>query len=175
MAVYHDDGACGMEVTGNVFYKAGSRTVMIGGGNDNVYRNNVFIDLPLAFHLDNRLQHWAGNFIQKDGLFQKRLEAVNFQQSVYATAYPTLKNYFSDAVGLPKRNLIENNLFVNVKMLHNGNPLWSYVGKNYFSCNESIFEDYGNMNFALKKNAEVFKYMPEFKAIPFKEIGIQYR
>jgi len=66
MAVYHDDGACDMEVTGNIFYKAGSRTVMIGGGNDNVYRNNIFIDAPMAFHLDNRLQHWAGDLVKEE-------------------------------------------------------------------------------------------------------------
>jgi len=30
--VYHDDGACGMEVTGNIFYMAGSENALIGGG-----------------------------------------------------------------------------------------------------------------------------------------------
>ncbi len=173
MAVYHDDGACGMEVTGNVFYKAGMRTVMIGGGNDNVYRNNIFIDLPMAFHLDNRLQGWSGNLIEKNGLFQKRLEAVNYKQPPYSTAYPSLVNYFSDAVGLPKRNYIDNNVFVNVKMLHNGSSKWAYIGKAYMSCDETMFEDYKNMNFKLKTNADVFKTLPEFKAIPFEEIGIQ--
>lgn len=173
MAMYHDDGACGMEVTGNVFYKAGMRTVMIGGGNDNIYRNNIFIDLPMAFHLDNRLQHWANNLIQKDGLFEQRLEAVNYQQPPYSTSYPLLKNYFSDSVGLPKRNYIDNNMFVNVKLLHNGQSKWSYIGKNYFTCDQSVFEDYEKMNFNLKKNADVFKIMPEFKSIPFSEIGVK--
>ncbi|TMI86841.1 MAG: right-handed parallel beta-helix repeat-containing protein, partial [Bacteroidetes bacterium] len=35
VSVYHDDGACGMEVTGNIFYLAGMRSVLIGGGSDN--------------------------------------------------------------------------------------------------------------------------------------------
>jgi hypothetical protein len=171
MAVYHDDGACGMEVTGNIFYKAGSRTVMIGGGNDNIYQNNIFIDCPLAFHIDNRLQNWAANLTQKDGLFQKRLTAVNYRQPPYATAYPFLKDYFSEDLGLPKRNFIENNLFVNVKQLHNGKPQWSYVGRNYFTCDNTIFADYEHMDFSLSSNAEVFKILPGFKQIPFKEIG----
>lgn len=171
MAVYHNDGACGMEVTGNIFYKAGLRTVMIGGGNDNVYQNNIFIDLPMAFHLDNRLQHWAGNLIKKGELFQIRLDAFNYQHPLYSIAYPSLANYFFDTVGLPKRNYIDNNVFVNVKMLHNGSSTWAYIGKSYFTCDQTMFVDFSNMNFTLKANADVYKVMPEFKKIPFSEIG----
>jgi len=173
VSVYHDDGACGMEVTGNIFYLAGMRSVLIGGGSDNVYRNNIFIESPMAFHLDNRLMGWAKANLDKDGIFQKRLEAVNYKQAPYATVYPKLKNYFEDTPALPKRNFIENNLFVNVKMLHDGNAQWSYIGKNYFSFDESMFVDFSKMNFALKANADVFKKMPEFKAIPFDKIGVR--
>ena len=60
-AVYHDDGACGMEVFGNVFYKPGKIPVLIGGGMDNPYTNNIFIDAELAVHVDNRIQdkNWS--------------------------------------------------------------------------------------------------------------------
>ncbi|HEY6503593.1 MAG TPA: right-handed parallel beta-helix repeat-containing protein [Chitinophagaceae bacterium] len=173
VSVYHDDGACGMEVTGNIFYLAGMRSVLMGGGSDNVYRNNIFIESPMAFHLDNRLMGWAKANLDKDGIFQKRLEAVNYKRAPYATAYPKLKNYFEDTPALPKRNFIENNLFVNVKMLHNGSAQWSNIGKNYFSFDESMFMEFSKMNFALKANADVFKKMPEFKAIPFDQIGVR--
>ncbi len=173
MAVYHDDGACGMEVTANVFYKAGSRTIMIGGGNDNVYRNNIFIDCPMAFHLDNRLMGWAKSSLDKDGIFEKRLAAVNYKQGSYPVAYPKLVNYFEDNPGVPKRNFIDNNVFVNVKMLHNGKPEWSYIGKCYISCSDPGFVDSGKMNFELKPSSEVFKLLPGFKAIPFDKIGPQ--
>jgi len=171
VSVYHDDGACGMEVTGNIFYLAGMRSVLIGGGSDNVYRNNIFIESPMAFHLDNRLMGWAKANVDKDGIFQKRLEAVNYKQAPYAVAYPKLKNYFEDGPALPKRNFIENNVFVNVKQMHNGNPQWSYVGSNYFTCDESIFVDYEHMDFSLRSRADIFKILPGFKQIPFKEIG----
>ena len=172
MAVYHDDGACGMEVTGNVFYKAGSRTVMIGGGNDNVYRNNIFIDCPLAFHLDNRLMGWAKNLVEKNSLFEKRLQAVNYKQAPYATTYPSTSDYFEDSAGLPKRNFIENNVFVNVKQIHNGKPEWSYLGKNVSYSHDPGFVDYQNMNFELKETSEIFKSLPGFKNIPFSKIGV---
>ena len=173
MAVYHDDGACGMEVTGNIFYKAGSRTIMIGGGNDNIYRNNIFIDCPLAFHLDDRLLGWAKSSLDKDGIFKKRLAAVNYRQAPYSTAYPKLSSYFEDNPGLPKRNFIDNNVFVNVKILHNGNPAWSYIGKCYISCGDPGFVDAGKMNFELNPSSEIFKILPGFKAIPFSKIGPQ--
>lgn len=40
-ATYHDDGACGAEVYGNIYYKAGSLPVLIGGGHNNHYRHNI--------------------------------------------------------------------------------------------------------------------------------------
>jgi len=173
VSVYHDDGACGMEVTGNIFYLAGKRSVLIGGGSDNVYRNNIFIESPMAFHLDNRLMGWAKGNLDKEGIFQKRLEAVNYKQTPYATAYPKLKNYFEDTPALPKRNFIETNVFVNIKLVHNGNAEWSYFGRNYITSGDPGFENYKEMNFQLKPSSEIFKMLPGFKAIPFNKIGIQ--
>jgi len=72
---------------------------------------------------------------------------------------------------LPKRNFIDNNVFVNVKQLHNGRPQWSYVGTNYLTCDDKIFADYERMDFSVNSNADVFKTLPGFKQIPFKEIG----
>jgi hypothetical protein len=175
VAVYHDDGACGMEVYGNVFYKAGSRASLIGGGSDNVYRNNLFIDCQQAIHLDNRLQGWAKGMVKRDDLFEKRLQAVNYQQPPYATAYPSLTSYFDDKAGLPKRNYIEGNVFVNTKIITDGKAEWSDVGKNLNLSGNPGFADYEKMNFELLPGSEVFKLLPEFKKIPFKEIGIQDR
>jgi dsDNA-binding SOS-regulon protein len=36
-----------------------------------------------------------------------------------------------------------------------------------------MFVDYSKMNFTLKANADVFKKMPEFKAIPFDQMGVR--
>lgn len=60
-ATYHDDGACGAEVYGNIYYKAGSLPVLIGGGHNNHYRHNIFIDSPVAIHIDARMQGWANS------------------------------------------------------------------------------------------------------------------
>ncbi|HTE25700.1 right-handed parallel beta-helix repeat-containing protein [Flavitalea sp.] len=173
VAVYHDDGACGMTVTGNIFYLAGSRNILVGGGSDNVYRNNIFIEAPMAFHLDNRLMGWAKSSLDKKGIFQKRLEAVNYKQAPYLTAYPKLSNYFEDNPALPKRNFIENNVFINVDLVHNGSAGWSYFGRNYIADGDPGFENYKEMNFQLKPSSKIFKILPDFKATTFSKIGVQ--
>jgi len=58
-------------------------------------------------------------------------------------------------------------------MIHNGSPEWSYIGKNYIACSDPGFVDAGKMNFELKPSSEVFKLLPDFKAIPFSKIGLQ--
>ncbi len=176
MSVYHDDGACGMHVYGNVFYKPGNVAVMIGGGNDIVYRNNIFIDTQLAFHIDNRLQNWGGEeFIKNNGVYNKRLEEVAVNKLPYSDAYPNLSKYWTDNLGLPKRNIIENNLFVGVDQLHNGSSEWVIVGKNLMMNSDPGFESYSKMNFKLKKDSKVFSELSDFENIPFEKMGRQDR
>ncbi|MDP4192283.1 MAG: right-handed parallel beta-helix repeat-containing protein [Bacteroidota bacterium] len=174
MAVYHDDGACGMQVYGNIFYKSGTVAVMIGGGNDIVYRNNIFAQIPLAFHIDNRLQNWGQEeFIGKNGVYRKRLNEIKYNCLPYSDAYPNLANYWNDSLGLPKRNLIENNLFYNVGQIHNGSSDWVKLGKNYFTIEDPGFISTAKMNFKLRKDSEVFNNLPDFENIPFERIGRQ--
>jgi len=144
------------------------------GGNDNVYRNNIFIDASsMAIHQDNRLMNWSKSSVDSGGFFQMRLEAVNYKKPPYSTAYPKLTTYFQDNPGVPKRNFIENNVFINVKLATNGKAAWSNFGKNYISCGDPGFENYNEMNFQLKSSSEIFKILPEFKAVNFSKIGIQ--
>jgi hypothetical protein len=123
-AVYHDDGACGMEVFGNIFYKAGSIPVLIGGGQDISYKNNLFIDGPLGIHVDNRFQNWSKNTLGKDGIIDKRLKAVRSDQPPYATRYPQLVNYWKDNPAIPKRLVFDNNIFVKIQITRKGEDNW---------------------------------------------------
>ena len=71
-ATYHDDGACGAEVYGNIYHKAGSLPVLIGGGHNNHYRHNIFIDSPVAIHIDARMQGWGKFMIEKGAIIDQR-------------------------------------------------------------------------------------------------------
>ncbi len=171
-AVYHDDGACGMTVFGNVFYKAGKWNALIGGGSDNIYQNNIFIGNKIGLHIDNRLQNWSKALLDEGGLFEKRLKAVDYQNPPYSTQYPELVSYFENPA-LPKRNLVENNVFVEVDQLLDGKKEWLEYGDSNWQTDRGIsFADWGNQNFSLATNSEVYKKLPGFKEIPFHKIGL---
>ena len=115
-SVYHDDGAGGLTVENNLFYKPGKFTSLIGGGSDNVYNGNVFIDGQIGIHADDRLRNWGKALIEKDGLFEKRLNEVNYLKEPYITQYPYLKDYIPND-SMPKRNIVDSNYFISIKKI----------------------------------------------------------
>lgn len=173
-AVYHDDGACGMEVFGNVFYKPGKIPVLIGGGHDNPYTNNIFIDAELGIHLDNRNQGWSKAIMLKDGTYDQRLKMVKYNEPPYSTKYPHLANYWEDNPALPKRNPVSKNIFYKVKKPVRYNKDWMpFKDDNWITNENPGFIDEANMNFMLNDNAKVFSEIPGFEPIPFDKIGVQ--
>jgi hypothetical protein len=174
-AVYHDDGACGMEVFGNVFYKAGERAALIGGGHDNPYANNIFIDNEIAIHVDNRSQQgWGKYIVEKGGLVDKRLKMVNHDEPPYSTRYPNLAKHWEDNPSLPKRNTVSKNIFYKVEKVVYGNKDWlPFKDDNWVTDENPGFVDEENMNFKLKEDAKAFEKIPGFEPIPFSQIGVQ--
>jgi hypothetical protein len=110
MAVYLDDWASGFTVYGNVFVWAG-RSVLIGGGRDNVVENNVFVAGSPAIHVDARGLGWAKYYFDgtTPSLFQG-YDEVNASAPPYATKYPELKTLREDEPALPKHNVIVRNV-----------------------------------------------------------------
>ncbi len=172
-AVYHDDGACGLTVTNNIFYKAGYWAVLMGGGSDNIYQNNIFIEGKHGIHIDNRLQNWGASLIKPGGIFDKRLKEVSYLNPPYSTQYPELVSYF-DNPALPKRNLIENNVFLNVEQVLDGKKEWlDYKESNWETTQsqkaDSLITSSSLMNF----QSEVTEKITEFLRIEFRRIGIK--
>lgn len=173
-AVYHDDGACGMEVYGNIFYKPGKIPVLIGGGHDNPYTNNIFVDAELGIHIDNRNQNWAKGVIAPGGIYEQRLNMVKHDQAPYSEKYPALASYWEDEPALPKRNTISKNIFYKVKTPFRRNKAWGpFLEDNWITEENPGFVDENEMNFKLKKDAKAFSIIPGFKDIPFEKIGVQ--
>jgi len=110
MAVYLDDWSSGATIFGNIFYKAG-RSVMIGGGRDNLVENNVFIDGAPALHVDARGLGWAKYYFDgtNNTLFT-RLAAVHPHRPPYSERYPQLVHLLDDDPALPKGNRIIRNI-----------------------------------------------------------------
>jgi len=182
MAVYADDGACGLTITGNVFYRAGERVFMLGGGSDHTITNNLFIESKYGIHVDNRLQNWAGSTLE---LIKLRLQEVAYDKSPYSKHYPQLPSYFSTEgrlLGTPERNVAKNNVFVDIDqmILYVGKEKEGYSKEKWIDIKEGNWEttyegvgfvDWENRDFSLDPQSVVYEKLPGFQEIPFHEIG----
>lgn len=147
-SVYHDDGAGGMTVEDNIFYKAGKYVSLIGGGSDNSYKRNVMINGKMGFHIDERLRNWAKSLIGKGGLFEKRLNEISYSKEPYITQYPYLKDYVpNDSV--PKRNIVESNYFINIKKITDQ--------KKFMELRSNITLDDRNVSDSLDNSSDILK------------------
>lgn len=171
-AIYHDDGACGMEVYGCIFNNVSSAPVLIGGGQDITYKNNIFMNLPYAIQIDNRLQIWQSysKWLKPNGEYDTKFKAVNYTQPPYSTAYPELLEYWENNPALPKRNIITNNIFYNVNHLVKGNPAFLVLKDNFETKNNPGFKDIKSPMKGLNYKS-VRNNLPNFTPIPFEEIG----
>ncbi|MNF84919.1 hypothetical protein D3C84_673000 [compost metagenome] len=163
--------ACGSEVYGNVYFNAGSLPVLIGGGKDHHYYNNIFINSPVAIHIDNRGENWAKAMFDKDAIIDQRLKAVNYKQAPYADKYPLLVNYWEEGATKPMRNVIDGNLFVNIGNVLDGKSSWGEFYNNWMTNEDVGFVDKNDPLKGFKDNAEVFNKIEGFPKLPFDKIG----
>ncbi len=111
MGVYLDDFSSGITVYGNIFFRAG-RNILIGGGRDNIIKNNIFIEGEPAIHIDARGIDWASFYFKSKGknILFKRFKLVNADKPPYSQQYPQLKDLLKDEPYLPKNNCISYNI-----------------------------------------------------------------
>lgn len=170
--IYHDDGACGMDVYGCIFDNVGTSAVDIGGGQDISYHNCLFMKLERGFQIDDRYGEPGKSF----KLQKSKLEAVNYRQAPYSGRYPELVNYLEDNPGAPKRLKIDDNLFYEVKKAFDPYVIHTigfdeYFGDNNISTDDkSIFKNGENVSSGLDIGT-VRKYVGNFTDIPVDKIG----
>ena len=110
MGIYLDDFMSGTTIYGNIFLKAG-RAAFIGGGRDNLVKNNIFIECKPSVHIDARGTSWASYYL--DGnypvLFEK-MDAMSYDRPPYSDRYPELLSLYEDDPAIPKNNKITSNI-----------------------------------------------------------------
>lgn len=110
-AVYHDDGACACEVCGNIFNRISSPPVQIGGGSDIRYHDNIFMNLDCAaIKVDGRMKTWGADRMP---FMLEQLAKVD--GPAFREHYPELSDYLGGDPAEPSRNVLERNVFYNVK------------------------------------------------------------
>ncbi len=110
MTIYLDDQYSGHTIYGNLFERC-SRAVFIGGGDDNVVTNNVFLDCWKAAHIDNRGMNWQKAATDDPkGQLRTRFAAMPVDSALWKQRYPMLAGTLEDEPNIPKRNRFTGNL-----------------------------------------------------------------
>lgn len=176
MAVYLDDAASGATVFGNICWKV-QRAVMVGGGRDNVVENNIFVDCPIAVHVDARGIGWARKHIDihnGDWQMMKKLQAVNWREPPYSTRYPELARILEDEPYLPKGTVIARNVAWRcgkwLELLDGLTEEKLSVKDNLVGI-DPAFYDPARADFRLRPGSPAWKI--GFKQIPFDKIGLR--
>ncbi len=119
VGVYCDDGACGMDITENIFISAAQFSVMIGGGSQINLTDNLFAQAPYGIYIDNRLETRSKHWLQPGGIFTKKMAKVNYTQAPYSDRYEGIDNYFKHQ-GKPHDIIVDSNVFLNIDHIIDG-------------------------------------------------------
>ncbi len=174
-AIFLDDFMSSAHIYGNVFHRIGGAAVKLAGS-DNVVENNIIVDCQTApTAIDAQRRYYSDNNATP-ALFES-LEAVPYKGSVWSEKYPELLSYIgADGLLTTGSNIIiRNNIIYNAKEVLVDSVIKS---KGVFEDNIVFeenpgFSDYENGDFSLNSNAYAYNKLPNFKNIPFKEIGIE--
>ena len=182
-AIYFDDGDGGDLVFGNIFLRCGHPgggsfgTVFSHGGHDNRAENNIFIDCkrPLgSAPWDDQLWKQTVDGGQDCHWTTKLREEVDITRPPYTMRYPELVGFMNPQPGQPRNNHAASNVFVRCELPPSGN--WGLApDANWTTDQDPGFIDVAGENYGLRSGSDVFKHLPEFKAIPFEKIGQQPR
>jgi hypothetical protein len=174
--VYMDDGDSGDTVFGNVFYKLACGP-FVGGGHDNLVRNNISIECPKGIHIDSRGVARGYNLQNKKMV--EAVTSVNPRQPPWSTRFPELGNLLEFHPDMPTGDVIENNVVVNCpKWLNQGGKKeelqYVKIGENFTAAagEDPGFVNAAQMDFRLRPDSAVFKKLPGFKPIPMEKIGL---
>jgi parallel beta helix pectate lyase-like protein len=172
MAIYLDDWSSGTTILGNLCVQAG-RAVLIGGGRDNLVKNNVFVDCIPAVHIDSRGLGWAKNYFDgRTTTLTDRLEAMNYRHPPYSERYPELLTLYEDQPAVAKGNRIISNISVGGRWLDLANGLTDQIVtlQDNLVDVDPHFVDRQNGNFALEADSPASNL--GFKPLPIDKMGL---
>lgn len=173
-AFYVDDGDSGDLFVGNIAYKTESGG-FVGGGHDQIFRNNIFVDCTRAMHVDAR--GIARGYTVTDRRLRDDLDSVPYQEAPWSEKYPTLVGILEISPERPSGIVIEENLMVGCELeFRKSKPESDLDGVTYennvVGDDPGIFVNPEELDFTIKPDAPVFAELPNFPQVPVAKIGL---
>lgn len=173
-AIYLDDQASGIIVTGNIIHDC-HWGMLIGGGRDNVIENNVFSNCRLALHFDARGLGWAKESC--GGALRAGLGSVPYEEEPWRSRYPALVGILADEPFAPKGNVVRRNVLVRSGRIDADMDArvkqYGLVADNLATEEDPGFASADELDFRLKDDATLGEVLPRFERIPVDRIGLQ--
>ena len=171
MGVYLDDQASGITISGNIFNKV-TRAMFIGGGDDNLVENNIFIDCVPAVHIDARGIGWQKKATDDpNGELRRYLRAMPYQNELWSRRFPELVKVLDDDPGMPKRNTVVRNVAVGGKWTNiEAKGAAFQIVKDNLVDEDPQFMDRDKGDLRLKPTSPAFKL--GFKPLPVEKMGL---
>jgi parallel beta-helix repeat protein len=111
-AVYLDDCDSGETVVGNIVHRCGNRGVMLGGGRDNTFRGNIYIDQPIGIHVDGRGPRGIVFDRPDSWNLLAKCEELGYQSPLWKERYPRLARTMDEHPLEPRGNQMHANIFI---------------------------------------------------------------
>ena len=112
-AFYLDDMASGITIEDNLFVRC-NWGVLVGGGRDNVLRDNAFVECGKAIMYDARGTGWMAFAIAdpSTSTILQRLAATPVDEEPWRSRYPRLREYRTDRFARPVGGVVEGTTLV---------------------------------------------------------------
>lgn len=177
-AIYLDDCDSGEIVVGNITYRCGNRGVLLGGGRDNTFRGNIFIDQPIGIHVDGRGPRGIVFDRPDSWNLLAKCEALDYQSPLWRERYPRLARIMDENPLQPLGNVMRTNIFIGCKkpfdIRKEVDPNWLDRDDNLEAALTDwpeLFDAGPPARLNLSKLAAVWEKLPGFEPIPLDRIG----
>ena len=178
-ALYLDDCDSGDTLIGNIIFKGGKHGVMLGGGRDNTFIGNVFIDMPVGIHVDARGPN-AIVFNREDSWnLLAKCEKLDYLSPLWKKRYPRLARTMAEDPLQPLGNVLHANILIGCKTpfeLRDGtdkkwldranNPQWELADL------PGLIGGGTPAKLDLSKLPAILQKVPNFEPIPIEKIGL---
>ena len=175
LGIYLDDADSGDTLEGNLMYRMGTGAA-IGGGHDNILRNNVAIECPGGFGVDAR---GVGRKYDQDSGMLRDYQKLNPVAAPWSTRFPSLPTLLQNNPALPFGCVLERNIVIGTTKAAElrGKPEHFNVvtlrDNAVLTMDDMRFTDAIKLDFRMAPNAPAFQKVPGFTAIPFQQMGLQ--